>query len=211
MLVLVMKNILIHGLGQNNSSWNKVVGELNKNNIKVDNPNLYLFLKDRSADYPTLLNEFIDYCNAFDDKLNLCGLSLGGILALDYAKKYPNKVNSLILIGVPATIPKFLFKFQGLIFHIMPKSTFTKIGCTKNDFISLVNSMSILDIKNNLDKINNKTLILYGVKDKQNIKSSKILKDNIKNSTFLLIDEASHEVNVDNTVKLADIIKDFWR
>ncbi len=155
-----MKNILIHGLGQNEVSWNKVEEELKSNNIKIETPSLYLMLKDITSDYDTLYKQFVNYCNGFDEKLNLCGLSLGGILALHYAKEFPDKVNSLILIGTPYKIPKFLFKVQGLIFKIMPRSTFEKIGCEKKDFISLVNSMSNLDIERNLDKITCKTLIL---------------------------------------------------
>ena len=133
-----MKNILIHGLGQNDTSWNMLSEKLEKNGIKVETPNLYSMIKDKSFDYNSLFNEFTDYCNSFDGKLNLCGLSLGGILSLHYAKRFPNKVNSLILIGTPYKIPKFLFKVQGIIFHLMPKSTFEKIGCLKKDFITLI-------------------------------------------------------------------------
>lgn len=96
-----MKNILIHGLGQNDTSWNMVSEKLEKNGIKVETPNLYLMIKDKRFDYNSLFKEFTDYCNSFDGKINLCGLSLGGILALHYAKRFPNKVNSLILIGTP--------------------------------------------------------------------------------------------------------------
>ena len=200
-----MKNILIHGLGQNEISWNKVEEELKNNNTKVEIPSLYLMLKDITSDYDTLYKQFVNYCNGFDEKLNLCGLSLGGILALHYAKEFPDKVNSLILIGTPYKIPKFLFKFQGLIFKIMPRSTFEKFGCKKKDFISLVNSMS------NLDKITCKTLILCGVKDNQNMESAKLLNKSIKNSSFKTMDNASHEVNVDNPKELANTIYDFWK
>ena len=171
---LNMKNILIHGLGQNETSWNIVEIELNLHNIKIEKPNLYSMLKDTRINYSILYKKFADYCNSFSEKLNLCGLSLGGILALDYSKEFPEKVNSLILIGTPYKIPKFLFKLQGIIFHITPKSTFEKIGCTKGDFISLVASMGDLDIETNLDKIDCKTLILCGIKDKQNMENAKL-------------------------------------
>ena len=46
----VMKNILIHGLGQNEISWNKVEEELKNNNTKVEIPSLYLMLKDITSD-----------------------------------------------------------------------------------------------------------------------------------------------------------------
>jgi pimeloyl-ACP methyl ester carboxylesterase len=206
-----MKNILIHGLGQNETSWNMVEKELNIHSMNVEKPNLYSMIKDTKIDYSTLYKKFAEYCNSFNEQLNLCGLSLGGILALDYAKEFLEKVNSLILIGTPYQIPKYLFKLQGVIFHIMPKSTFEKIGCTKKDFMSLVSSMSDLDIGTNLDKIDCKTLILCGIKDNQNMENAKLLNENIKNSYFKTIGNASHEVNVDNPKELANIIYDFWR
>ena len=206
-----MKNILIHGLGQNEVSWNKVEEELKNNNIKVETPSLYSMLKDITSDYDTLYKHFVNYCNGFDEKLNLCGLSLGGILALHYAKEFPDKVNSLILIGTPYKIPKFLFKVHGLIFKIMPRSTFEKIGCEKKDFISLVNSMSNLDIEINLDKVTCKTMILCGVKDNQNMESAKLLNKSITKSSFKIIDNSSHEANVDNPKELANTIYDFWK
>ena len=206
-----MKNILIHGLGQNDTSWNMVSEKLEKNGIKVETPNLYSMIKDKSFDYNSLFNEFTDYYNSFDGKLNLCGLSLGGILSLHYAKRFPNKVNSLILIGTPYKIPKFLFKVQGIIFHLMPKSTFEKIGCLKKDFITLVNSMSNLDIASDLDKIECRTLILCGEKDNQNMEDARLLNNNIKNSEFKIIKNASHEVNIDNPDETFNMINDFWR
>lgn len=206
-----MKNILIHGLGQNDTSWNMVSEKLEKNGIKVETPNLYSMIKDKSFDYNSLFNEFTDYFNSFDGKLNLCGLSLGGILALHYTKKFPNKVNSLILIGTPYKIPKFLFKVQGIIFHLMPKSTFEKIGCLKKDFITLVNSMSNLDMASDLDKIECRMLILCGEKDNQNMEDARLLNNNIKNSEFKIIKNASHEVNIDNPDETFNMINDFWR
>ena len=205
-----MGNILIHGLGQNETSWNLVETELKNNNIKVEKTNLYSIIKNEKINYTTMFQKFADYCNSFDDKLNLCGLSLGGILALDYAKKFPDKVNSIILVGTPYKIPKILFKIQGIIFHLMPKATFEKIGCSKKDFISLVNSMSDLDIASNLDKVKCKTLILCGDKDNQNMESAKLLNKNIKGSSFRTIDNSSHEVNIDNPKELSNIIYDFW-
>lgn len=204
-----MKNLLIHGLGQNAKAWDSVIKELP--DIKVTALNLYDFFKNTKTDYDTLLASFMDYCNSFDGKLNLCGLSLGGILALDYVKKYPEKVNSIILIGTPYKIPKLLFKAQSLIFHLMSKSTFEEIGMKKKDFISLANSMGDLNISSNLNKVKCPVLILCGRMDKQNMKGAELLNKNIKNSTFKVVDNATHEVNVDNPQELAKLIADFWR
>lgn len=203
-----MKNILIHGLGQDEKAWDKVIEKLD--NIKVSSPNLFSLVKEEKMNYGNLYKAFSCYCNDKKEKLNLCGLSLGGILAIDYAKQYPEKVNSLIIIGTPYEIPEKILKLQNIVFKFMPKKTFTKMGCEKKAFINLVNSMVDLDIKSNLDKIDCKTLVLCGENDKTNLESSRLLYEHIKNSELEIIENSLHEVNMDNPKELADIISKFW-
>lgn len=108
-----MKNILIHGLGQDNQSWNTTNVYLKQNGIDTICPNLFEISKNTSKDYKMMYNAFSDFCNNQKEKLNLCGLSLGGILALDFVKEHPEKVNSIILIGTPYKYQKhFLMKFM---------------------------------------------------------------------------------------------------
>ncbi len=206
-----MRNILIHGLGQNNQSWCNTVTYLKKNGIESICPSLYEITNNTLLNYKNLYDEFSDFCNNQEEKVNLCGLSLGGILALDFAKEYPEKVNSIILIGTPYKIPKALFKVQNLIFKMMPKRTFEKMGCSKRKFITLVNSMCNLNIAKDLNKIKCKSLILCGAKDNVNMESAKLLNNSIKNSKFKIISNSSHEVNVDNPKELSNIIYNFWK
>ena len=100
---------------------------------------------------------------------------------------------------------------QSLIFHIMPKATFKKMGCSKREFITLVNSMSNLNIAKDLEKINCKSLIVCGSKDNVNMESAKLLNNSIKNSEFKIISNSSHEVNIDNPEELSNIIYEFWK
>ena len=206
-----MINILVHGLGQDEKSWNEVKNQLNNNGINVEIPNLFSIVKNYQVNYENMYETFADYCNSFNEKINLVGLSLGGVLALDFVKKYPEKVNSIILIGTPYKITKALFKMQSLIFHIMPKSTFEKMGCCKTEFITLVNSMSNLNIAKDLETIKCKSLIACGAKDNVNMESAKLLNNSIKNSEFKVISNLSHEVNIDNPKELSNIIYDFWK
>ena len=74
-----MINILVHGLGQTDKSWDKVKGILNQDNINVETPNLFEIAKNYQLTYENVFTVFVDYCNSFSDKLNLVGLSLGGI------------------------------------------------------------------------------------------------------------------------------------
>lgn len=206
-----MKNILIHGLGQDYKSWNKTQEYLLEKKITVECPNLFDLNSESKMLYQNLYREFCNYCNNQKEKLNLCGLSLGGMLALEYVKEYPEKVNSIILIGTPYEIPRTLFKLQNIIFKFMPNKTFEKIGTTKKDFCLLVNSMSDISISKQLDNIKCKTLIICGMKDKVNRKSARLWNTNITGSDLKIVNNSSHEVNMDNPKELANIIYEFWK
>ena len=206
-----MVNILVHGLGQTEKSWDKIIEELDKSNIKAENPNLFELAKNYEINYENIYRTFCDYCNSFKEKINLCGLSLGGILSINYAIEYPEKVNSMILIGTTYKIPKKIFKLQNFIFKFMPKSTFENMGMKKNDFINLTNSMADLDIKSKVDNIKCKVLILCGEKDNVNMESAKQLNRNIKASKLEIIKNAGHEVNTENPKELARVISKYWK
>lgn len=205
-----MTNIILHGLGQNEKSWNKVVEELEKNEMQVRVPNLFNLDKKLELNYENVYRNFVDYCNFFDAGLNICGLSLGGILAIDYAIEYPERVKSLIIIGTPYEIPKKLLKFQNFIFKVMPKSTFNDIGISKDDFIKLSNSMINIDFKSKINDIKCPALIICGEKDKVNFKSAKQLNKNIKGSKIEIVEGAGHEINIEKPVELSQVIEDYW-
>ena len=204
-----MINILVHGLGQTDKSWDKVKGILNQDNINVETPNLFEIAKNYQLTYENVFTVFVDYCNSFSNKLNLVGLSLGGILAIDYAILHPEKVNSITLCGVPYEMPKKLLKIQNFIFKLMPKRTFENMGVSKENFIQLTNSMAELNIKEKISKLKCHTLVICGEKDSANIESANKLNENIKNSELKIIKNAEHEVNIDAPEKFAEIIKGF--
>lgn len=93
----------------------------------------------------------------------------------------------------------------------MPRSTFEKMGCLKKEFITLVNSMSNLDISSDLDKIKCSSLVICGAKDNVNMENAKLLNKDIKNSKLKIIENAGHEVNIDNPKDLANIVYEFWK
>ena len=207
-----MINILVHGLGQDEKSWNEVKNQLNNNGINVETPNLFSNVKNYQVNYDNMYKTFADYCNSFNEKINLVGLSLGGVLAIDYITEFPEKINSIILIGTPYKIPKTIFTIQNIIYEFMPKRVFENIGCSKKDAISLLDSMKNLSIPDKAPYIKSNTLIICGEKEKDNInmKSAKQLNKVIQNSKFKIIENAGHEVNIDNPIELANTIYNFW-
>ena len=203
-----MTNVCVHGLGQTDKSWDKVKEILSKDNINIKTPNLFGITTNCQMNYENIYKAYANYCNCFEEKINLVGLSLGGILAIDYAIEYPERVNSIILCGVPYEIPKKLFKIQNFIFKFMPKKTFENMGVSKENFINLTNSMAELNIKEKISKIKCNTLIVCGEKDTANLKSANKLNENIKNSKLKVIKDAGHEVNIDAPEKFTEVIKE---
>ena len=204
----MMKKILIHGSGHKADSWNKVIGYMN-NDKDILCPNLDTILNGKEASYTNLYSSFAEYCNKIDGKINLCGLSLGGILALNYAIDYPEKVEKLILIGTPHKVPKIMFSIQNVVFKLLPKSIFETMAFDKKDTFILGKTMKRLDFSNKVHKVQCPTLVISGEKDSANIKSAYYLSEHIKNAELKIIANTGHIVNEENPKELASVISEY--
>lgn len=202
-----MKFIFLHGLGQTPFSWNETINNLSS---KDDIICLDLFKLNNNFNYKNLYEEFSNYCESFKSPINICGLSLGGIIALNYAIKNPKKVNSLILIGTQYKMPKLLINIQNLVFKFMKKSSFEQIGIEKDSIIKLSKSVKKLNFTKDLCKISCPTLILCGEKDFFNKIVSVKLNKLIVNSEIKFIEKSGHTVNTDNPKMLATFIESFY-
>ena len=197
-----MKYILLHGMGQNASSWDKTISYL-PNTAETVCPELSNFFSEGNCNYNKMYSSFCRYCNSFSEPLNLCGLSLGAVLALNYAIDFPDKVSSLILIAPQYNMPKFLLKVQNMLFKFMPESKFKDIGLKKKDFITLTNSMMDINFTNSLNNVNCPAVIICGEKDNVNKKAAIKLARELPNAKLSTIVNSGHEVNVDNPQGLA--------
>lgn len=204
-----MKKILIHGSGHKATSWNEVVSCMT-NLEDILCPNLSSILEGKEASYENLYSSFVKYCNQIDGQIHLCGLSLGGILALNYALDFPQKVKTLVLIGTPHKIPKMAFAFQNIIFRFLPKSIFETMAFDKKDTFALGSSMKNLDFSGKVNNVMCPTLILCGQKDSANIKSAHYLLQNIKNAELKIIESTGHIVNEETPKVLAKILSEFY-
>lgn len=204
-----MQKILIHGLGQKSSSWENVL-KLSADSSQISCPDLWPMVSGEEYTYENIYNGFKDYCNQFCSLLNLCGLSLGAVLALNYAIDYPEKIQSLVLIGAQYKMPKGLLKIQNIIFRFIPSKAFSTMGMPKKNVLELTNSMMDLNFAIKLKDISCATLVVCGENDKANSKAARELSDNIQTSKLVFVENAGHEVNVDKPQMLAEILDTFW-
>ena len=201
--------IFVHGSGHKATSWNETISYMT-NSEDIVCPNLSSILKGKTASYENLYSSFVKYCNKIDRQIHLCGLSLGGILALNYALDFPEKVKTLVLIGTPYKVPKIAFSFQNMIFRFLPKSIFETMAFDKKDTFALGNTMKNLDFSGRVKNIKCPTLILCGKKDSANMKSANYLSQNIKNSELKVIENTGHVVNEESPQILARILQEYY-
>ncbi|MBQ4522487.1 MAG: alpha/beta fold hydrolase [Lachnospiraceae bacterium] len=204
-----MSYIFLHGLGQTPASWEKTMHHLAQS-TDIFCPSLPELINGREITYKNLYQGFSEFCKKFSDDIHLCGLSLGGILALQYGIENPEKVKSLVLIGTQYVMPKGLLTVQNAIFRFMPSSMFQEMGFQKEDFIKLSKSMMELDFSHNLKKISCPVLVVCGEKDSANRKASKGLMKLLPNAEIQIIKDAKHEVNEDASERLGAVLNKFY-
>ncbi len=204
-----MKQIYVHGLGQTPDSWTKTIAHIknNEHSVCLDLPEI---IQGKEVTYQNLYAAFSDACNTYDEPMDLCGLSLGGVLALNYTIDHPEKVNSLVLIATPYKMPKHLLQFQNMLFRFMPKSMFQEMGFSKGDFLQLCKTMMPLDFSDSLQKISCPALVVCGEKDTANKKSSVKLANILANAEFHELKGTGHEVNTGAPEQLAAVLCRFY-
>lgn len=205
-----MKKILVHGSGQKAASWNKTVSRMETRG-DILCPELHSILNGKQPDYQNLYASFKEYCNGIDGRIHLCGLSLGGILALNFALDFPEKTETLVLIGTPHKVPKVMFSIQNMIFRFLPESCFNATAFGKRDMFVLGNSMKDLDFSGEVQKLRCPTLILCGEKDGANRKSAGYFSRNIAGAEMKIIGHTGHIVNEENPAALAQTLDEFYR
>lgn len=201
--------IFVHGSGHKATSWEKTISYMT-NNEEIVCPNLSSILEGKEASYENLYSSFVKYCNEFDGQIHLCGLSLGGILALNFALDFPQKVKTLVLIGTPYKVPKVAFSFQNIIFRFLPKSIFETMAFDKKNTFALGDTMKNLDFSDRVKNIKCPTLILCGKKDSANMKSADYLSQSIRSAELKIIENTGHVVNEENPKALADILNEYY-
>lgn len=204
-----MKQIYLHGLGQNPDSWSKVIEQLEAAEHSMC-PDLSELVQGQDTTYQNLYAAFSAMCDAIEEDICLCGLSLGGVLALNYAIEHPEKIKVLVLIATQYKMPKKLLRVQNAIFRFMPKSMFQQTGFGKSDFLKLCNTMMELDFSDSIYNVSCPTLVIYGEKDRANKNASIELANMLIDAELQVFSGAGHEINIEAPDKLEETLRVFF-
>ena len=225
--------ILLHGLIGELSNWTAVVDYFSQH-YRVIIPSLPIYtLPVRKLGLETLtdfVESFIDQLNI--DKVHLMGNSLGGHIALIYALRRKEKVNSLILTGssglfensMGGSYPKrgnydYIKKRTEYTFYNPKTATKELVDHVFNTMKSIQNCLSIVAIaksaqRNNMAKelsaVVAPTLLIWGLND--TITPPYVAHEFdrlIPNTTLRFIDECCHAPMMEKPEKFNQLISDF--
>ncbi len=160
--------------------------------------------------YTEVYRAFSQYCDVIAEPLDLCGISLGAVLALHYAIEHPSSVTSLVLIAPQYKAPKWLLAVQNALFRLIPEKAFDGAGLTRKEFIALTRSMMELDLSGRIKEVTCPVLVVYGEHDKANRKAAELLAKESAYAKLKIIQNAGHEVNKEAPERLAYVISDFY-
>ena len=173
-----MNTVILHGLGQGPADWEPVLRNLGGGAVC---PDLFGLLQGREAVYENLYQAVSGFCGELEGPLCLCGLSLGGVLAL-----------------------------QNAVFRLMPERCFRAMGLGKRGTIALCKSMTPLDLRGGLGRISCPVLAVCGTRDRANRRAAAMLAEGIPHAELAWVENAGHEVNADAPEELAALLRTFF-
>jgi len=160
------------------------------------------------------------------DKISIFGYSMGGYVALNFAKHYANMVEAIITLGtkvnwdkeaaakevkmlnpdvIERKVPKFASHLQQT--HA-PNDWKEVLHKTAGMMLGLGNGHAL--IKEDFQKIQHKILVGIGTGDNMvTMEESQFLAEHLPNGTLKAIEDFQHPIARNDMKVLSDIIKDF--
>ena len=195
--------ILLHGNGEKHQIFNKLIEKL-QNNYKVyaiDSRCHGNSEKAKEISYELMANDMIDFIKKLKiEKPIIYGFSDGGIIGLIIAIKEPQLLSKLILSGANIS-PDGISRRDLLLMKIV-------YFFTRNKLVKMMIEEPNIKLEE-LKEIQIPTHILVGEKDAINIEHTKLIADNISNSTLEIIQNENHGSYIINSNKIYDIIKKY--
>lgn len=231
--------LLLHGLGGSLERWSKIIPFFS-NHYRLIMPDIVGFGYSDKPHVEYSVDFFIKFIENFlqalkIDNLYVIGSSFGGLLALEFAIKFPKKVDKLVLLSpagmmnrVTPTLNLYIsaalyptFYNVATAYYEMVYDPRTVTEASIRDFInrmSLNNSKyafmsTLISLKNNPDlkdrlKINIPTLLIWGKEDQ--LMPLKYAKDfKIPNSKLVIFNNCGHYPHVEKVEEFNKIVFQF--
>lgn len=182
----------LHGLGESPTVWGGVTSAPELASYEYVTPALFtpeLITDGWSLDTATdLLATQIG-----EQRVHLVGLSLGAVVALNLAIRYPHLVASLLLSAPQAKPPVLLMRVQNLLMRLLPEKVMCPPEVTKKQLLAVMESLSSLDLTHGLPTVNVPTTVACGAKDRANLNAAQHIAAAIPTARFEIVPSAKHQ------------------
>ena len=195
--------ILLHGNQETHEIFDKLINKL-KENYKVYAIDSRCHGKSENTkelSYNLMCDDVIQFIKKLNiDKPILYGFSDGGIIGILVAIKEPNILSNLIVSGANIT-PDVFTKFDLVLTKLL-------YFFTRSKYIKMMLDEPNIQLED-LQKITIPVHVLAGEKDVIKLEHTKLIADNIKNSTIEIIPKENHGSYIIHSEKLYEIMKKY--
>ncbi len=154
--------MLLHGARMSPPSWQDVVTELGASR-PLTAPWLRGLKPTQSGEFDidAAVSDLLTRIDLDDlEQVDVCGVQLGGMVALRLAAEQPKAVRRLVLIDTPVAPGGGAGKVSRTLMRLMPESAFTEQGVTKQSVLAALDAMASIDVSAHLGKVTAPTLVL---------------------------------------------------
>lgn len=130
------------------------------------------------------------------EQADVCGLSLGAMIALQLALDHPKRVRSLTLAAGQVKPPRALMAVQSAVMRMLPSSVFEKQGAAKDVMFPVLQAVGRVDFSARLAAVSVPTLVLCGSKDRPNLPAARWLAQGIRDAQLHIIPGAGHQSHI---------------
>ena len=221
--------VILHGWTYSLDKWTKFTNLLRKSGFEVYLPKIPGLTQESNEFWN--LDKYAGWLNKelvkYQDKVILLGHSNGGRIAINFAVKYPNKIEKLILIDsagifhneLPIRLKRIVFKNISKIGKKFTKSDVLRKVLYKfvreGDYANASENMkkTITDLVNTdltpiLGKVKTPTQIIWGENDQITpIKDAYLMNKLIKGSKLHIVKNAKHSPFFTNPMEIIKIIE----
>jgi 3-oxoadipate enol-lactonase len=203
--------VLLHGLGQSPIAWQDVVTDIGAGRPLLAPWMVGLKPSDAGAfDVSTAAYALADQLELEGVTLaNVCGSSVGALVALRMALDTPERVGALILVEGLVRPSRVAMALQAATMRMIPRAKYVEAGASKERMLSVLEAIRRVDLAGDLPRVSVPTLVVCGALDKANLPASRVLAERIPGARLELIDGAGAGIVTGQPKALAELVTAF--
>lgn len=140
---------------------------------------------------------------------HLCGLSVGAMVALQYAVEAPAQVRRMVLVGPQVRPPKSVLRMQRWAMKVASSRRLAQQGLSKERMQQVLQVLSEADFTDQLSSVTAPTLVVCGEQDRANLPASRLVAQQIPDAKLILIPGAGQQPNVESPEEFNRVVYEF--